>query len=62
MTTLLNSDAAVGDDVNTAEAADVALKKIDSLSDEGEPTKEVACGLPTDSGGRCEGSSSKIDD
>ena len=50
ITLLLDSDAAVGDIVNTAESTDVALKKIGPLSDEGQPTKEVACGLSTDSG------------
>ena len=51
MTLLLDSDAAIGDNINTAEAADKSLTKTDPLSGDGHPIKEVEYGLSTDSGG-----------
>ena len=51
ITLSLDSDAVVGDNINTAEAADKSLRKTGPLSGNRDLIKEVACGLSTDSGG-----------
>ena len=49
LTLLLDSDTALGDNVNTAQAADISLKKIDCYSDNG-IVKTMMSGLCTDTG------------